>query len=101
MKTKELNMSGFFQRGYAIVQKGGISFELINKDNAKLIEFDISERDEDLPTVHTFLLSEIDYTISEIEPESDSYFQNEFAYVVGFSKEEFLEELKLIGDILR
>jgi hypothetical protein len=102
-----LNMQGIFERGYRLVQCGRISFFLTDTKNTDapmnvVVEFEVDEGDESILFVHERLLKEIDYHIRGIEEEDGDYFSDcENEEEINHTKTKYLDELKLIGDILR
>ncbi len=103
-----MNIQGLYEQDYFLVQVGTISFKLLSKDmllksNGNnmtfLIEFDIDDITDTVEFVHQRLLKEIDYNIGMIDeanPEDIADFN-----MTDKELEDYYQEIKLIGNILR
>jgi len=101
LTMKKLNVYGMFSRGYFISQTGETSFDLRNKDNGIIVEFEVDSIEDSIEFMHTRLLVELDYHIREIEEDNEDYFFECDEQEKEHIKTKFLKEVKLIGDILR
>jgi hypothetical protein len=104
--TRNMNVEGIFKRGYYIAQTGRISFSLNDKSHNKILDFEVDNGNESIHFVHKRLLAEIDYLIDdygqiEYELDTDDVFKKSSEREAKEKNDKLVEQLELIGDILR
>ena len=98
---KRLNIHGLLSQGYQVVQTGTTSFDLRDKTNGVICEFEVDSVEDSISFIYNRLLAELDYHIRSIESDCEEYFEYSNDDETTHIKGKFLTEIKLIAEILR